>query len=77
MEKYKVYISGMITWLNPKEYEPLFNAAEANLKAKGYDFADCGKTTGRTPGRVRPEAAQQRGNMADTPKGGYSGTYEV
>lgn len=37
MERYKMYISGMITGLNPKEYETLFNAAETNLKAKGYD----------------------------------------
>ena len=40
MEKYKVYISGMITGLNPKEYEPLFNAAETDLKAKGYDVVN-------------------------------------
>ena len=40
MEKYKVYISGMMTGLSPKEYEPLFNAAEADLKAKGYDVVN-------------------------------------
>lgn len=49
MERYKVYISGKITGLAPAEYEPIFNAAEANLKAKGYEVI--------TPIRIKPDAA--------------------
>lgn len=37
MKKVKCYISGQITGLNPEEYEPLFYAAEDQLKAEGYE----------------------------------------
>ena len=47
MEQYKVYISGKISG---PEYEALFNAAEATLRAKGYAVI--------TPVRIKPEAAE-------------------
>lgn len=50
MEQYKVYISGRITGLPKAEYEALFNAAEATLRAKGYEVI--------TPIRINPEAAE-------------------
>ena len=37
MEQTKCYISGQITGLSPEEFETLFNAAEAQLKAEGCD----------------------------------------
>ena len=37
MKKVRCYISGKITGLPPEEYETLFNKAEAQLKAEGYD----------------------------------------
>lgn len=37
MKRYKVYVSGQITGLPKSEYEALFNEAEANLQAKGYE----------------------------------------
>ena len=59
MERYKIYISGMITGLSPKEYETLFNAAEADLKAKGYDVVSplqiAAKLKAEQPDRLDPK----------------------
>lgn len=40
MKKVRCYISGKITGLPPEEYEPLFNEAEAKLKAEGYEVTN-------------------------------------
>ncbi len=50
MEQYKVYISGKITGLPKAEYEALFNAAEAKLRAKGCEVM--------TPLRIKPDAEE-------------------
>lgn len=50
MEQYKVYISGKITGLPRAEYEALFNVAETQLRAKGYEVI--------SPIRIIPDAAE-------------------
>lgn len=50
MERCKIYISGRITGLPKAEYEALFNAAEATLRAKGYEVI--------TPIRIKPVAEE-------------------
>lgn len=47
MEQFKIYISGKITGLTKPEYEALFNAAEADLRGKGYAVV--------SPIRIQPD----------------------
>jgi len=40
MEHRRIYVSGQITGLPPEQYKALFSAAEADLKARGWEVVN-------------------------------------